>query len=136
MSRLHAAAVLALAIALLAPPSGAAQEARIAFDSPLPRTLVFISEKGDGGVATRDMSAFLREAGFPLVDPTLAQNAAQRQLVQEALAGDEGAAVQLGRDFGAHVLIIGSADWGARPDPVDGTLITATSEVSSSRPVA
>jgi hypothetical protein len=28
------------------------------------------------------------------------------------------------------VLILGSADWGARPDPVDGTLITGTTEVS------
>src|SRR5687768_14550611 len=98
MSRLHAAVLPLLAIALLAPRPGAAQEGKIAFDSPLPRTLVFISEKGDGGVATRDMTAFLREAGFPLVDPALAHSAAQRQLVQEALAGDEGAAVQLGRD--------------------------------------
>jgi hypothetical protein len=130
MSRLRAAAVLVLTSAPFAARPAAAQETRIAFDSALPRTLVFISEKGDAGVATRDLTAFLREAGFPLVDPALAHTAAQRDLVAKALAGDEGAAVQLGRDFGAQVLIIGVADWGARPDPVDGTLITATSDVA------
>lgn len=108
--------------------SPAAQQTQIAF--ALPRTLVFISEEGEGGVATRDLMAFLREAGFPLVDPALAHTASQRELVKEALAGDEGAAVQLGRDFGAQVLIIGVAQWGARPDPVDGTLVTATSDVA------
>jgi hypothetical protein len=102
----------------------------IAFSTDLPRTLVFIAEEGDGTVAARDLSEFLREAGFPLIDPALAHTAAQRELVAEALGGDEGAATELGRDFGAQVLIIGRADWGARPDPVDGTLITATSEVA------
>ncbi|MBW3536046.1 MAG: hypothetical protein KY453_12675, partial [Gemmatimonadetes bacterium] len=115
----------------LAPPAPIqAQEGGITFESDLPRTLVFVSERGGGDVATRDLTAFLREAGFPLVDPALAHTAAQRELVQAALDGDEGAAVQLGRDFGAQVLLIGVADWGARPDPVDGTLITATSEVA------
>ena len=122
---------LAMAAAMnLSVGSVAAQRAEIAFGSDLPRTLVFIAEDGQGDVATRDLTDFLREAGFPLVDPALAHTAAQRDLVQSALDGDEGAAVQLGRDFGAHVLIIGVADWGARPDPVDGTLVTATSEVS------
>jgi len=108
-----------------------AQEAGgIAFQTDLPRTLVFVSEEGDAGVAARDLSDFLRAAGFPLIDPALAHTAAQRDLVQRALEGDEGAATDLGRDFGAQVLIIGRADWGARPDPVDGTLITATSEVA------
>jgi len=102
----------------------------IAFETDLPRTLVFVAEEGEGGVATRDLSEFLREAGFPLIDPALAHTAAQRELVGRALEGDEGAATDLGRDFGAQVLIIGRADWGARPDPVDGTLITATSEVA------
>jgi hypothetical protein len=88
MSRLRAAAVLLFAVSLLTPRSGAAQEGtKIAFESSLPRTLVFISEKGDAGVATRDLSAFLREAGFPLVDPALAHSAAQRDLVTKALAG-------------------------------------------------
>ena len=120
------AALLIATLSLAAP--AAAQE--IAFQSALPRTLVFISEEGQGDVATRELTAFLREAGFPLVDPALAHTAAQRDLVKEALAGDEGAAVQLGRDFGAQVLIIGVAQWGTRPDPVDGTLITATSDVA------
>ncbi len=101
----------------------------ISFESDLPRTLVFVEERGEGGVAGRDLTLFLREAGFPVIDPALAHTAAQRELVREALAGDQGAATQLGRDFGAQVLVLGRADWGARPDPVDGTLVTATSEV-------
>ncbi|MFW6206889.1 MAG: hypothetical protein ACOC5J_03040, partial [Gemmatimonadota bacterium] len=122
-------------LATLVPPTAtlAAQQQDddvIAFETDLPRTLVFISERGESRVATREMAAFLQEAGFPLVDPALAETAAQRELVDEALAGDETAATNLGRDFGAQVLIVGQADWGARPDPVDGTLITATSEVS------
>src|SRR5207253_5152125 len=82
------------------------------------------------GTSTRDVMSFLAEAKFPLIDPALAHTAAQRQLVQAALAGDEGAAVQLGRDFGAHVLVLGKADWGTTPDPVSGKLQTGTSEVS------
>lgn len=117
-----------LAAALLLP--GAASAQSIGFSSQLPRTLVFIQEKGDGGVATRDAMQFLNEAGFPLVDPSLAHSAAQRQLVQSALKGDEGAAVQLGRDFGAHVIILGNADWGTNVDPVTGKLLTGTAEVT------
>ncbi|MBI4539228.1 MAG: caspase family protein [Gemmatimonadetes bacterium] len=107
----------------------AQQPAGIRFESDLPRTLVFIAEQGEGQVATRDFVRFLREAGFPLIDPALAQTGAQRDLVQKALQGDEGAATNLGRDFGAQVLVIGRADWGARPDPVDRSAMTATSEV-------
>lgn len=127
--------VAALSIILATSLTGA-QESRaqeggdIVFRAELPRTLVFISEEGGAGVAARGMAEFLREAGFPLIDPALAHTTAQRELVQRALGGDEGAATDLGRDFGAQVLIIGRADWGARPDPVDGTLVTATSEVS------
>ena len=106
----------------------AAQE--IAFSTDLPRTLVFIQEDGRSQVASREMTAFLREAGFPVIDPALAHEAAQRELVRAAMEGDEGAATELGRDFGAQVLILGVADWGARPDPVDGSLITGTTEVS------
>ncbi len=102
----------------------------IAFRTDLPRTLVFIQEEGRSQVASREMTAFLREAGFPVIDPALAHEAAQRELVRAAMAGDEGAATELGRDFGAQVLILGVADWGARPDPVDGSLITGTTEVS------
>jgi hypothetical protein len=106
----------------------AAQE--ISFVTDLPRTLVFIQEDGRGQVASREMTAFLREAGFPVIDPALAHEAAQRELVRAAMNGDEGAATELGRDFGAQVLILGVADWGARPDPVDGSLITGTTEVA------
>ena len=109
---------------------GAQQGGAIAYSTDLPRVLVFVAEEGGGAVAAGDLSDFLREAGFPLIDPALAHTAAQRELVAQALDGDEGAATDLGRDFGAQVLIIGRADWGARPDPVDGTLITATSEVA------
>ncbi len=118
----------ALAGALLWAAPAAAQN--IAFKTDLPRTLVFIQEDGRSQVASREMTAFLREAGFPVIDPALAHEAAQRELVRAAMEGDEGAATELGRDFGAQVLILGIADWGARPDPVDGTLITGTTEVS------
>lgn len=118
---------LAVGFALLSAPA-AAQE--IAFRTDLPRTLVFIQEEGRGQVASREMTSFLREAGFPVIDPALAHEAAHRDLVRAAMAGDEGAATELGRDFGAQVLILGVADWGARPDPVDGSLITGTTEVS------
>lgn len=127
--------LLLIALALGAFFSGegsvlAQEPGNISFQSDLPRTLVFIAEEGDAGIAARGLSDFLREAGFPLIDPALAHTASQRDLVQRALEGDEGAATDLGRDFGAQILVIGRADWGARPDPVDGTLITATSEVS------
>ena len=102
----------------------------IAFETDLPRTLVFVAEEGGAGIAARDLSNFLRGAGFPIIDPALAVESAHRDLVRQALEGDETAATNLGRDFGAQILIIGRAAWGARPDPVDGTLITATSQVS------
>ena len=116
-----------LAVAMLLPGVGSAQS--IGFSSQLPRTLVFIQEKGDAGTATRDVVQFLSEAGFPLVDPALAHSGAQRALVQAALKGDEGAAVQLGRDFGAHVIVLGTADWGTTVDPLTGKLQTGTAEV-------
>lgn len=127
LSKLRSALLSAALVGLIAPAAQA--QDRIAFSSELPRTLVFIQERGDGGTATRDVVNFLREAGFPLVDPALAHTAAQRDLVQSALAGDEGAAVQLGRDFGAHVLVLGVADWGTAVDPATGTLMTGTAEV-------
>lgn len=122
-------AALAVAAALLSAPNGtSAQE--IAFQGDLPRTLVFISEEGTADIATRELTSFLREAGFPLVDPALAQSAAQRDLVRAALAGDEQAAVELGRDFGAQVIILGTSEWATRPDPLTGALVTGTSEVA------
>src|SRR5688500_3710796 len=118
-----------LTVALLAAAPAALSAQAINFRSELPRTLVFIQEKGDAGVATRDVVGFLREASFPLVDPALAHTAADRELVQAALGGDEGAAVQLGRNFGAHVLVLGKADWGTTIDPLTGKLQTGTAEV-------
>ena len=121
---------LTLAFMTLIPDGlGAQQDAEIAFDTDLPRVLVFIQEE-DGQIAAREMTNFLLEGGFPVVDPALAYTAAQRELVQAALGGDEGAATSLGRDFGAQVLILGRADWGTRPDMVDQTAITATGEVA------
>lgn len=125
MNRMTALGLTLLAVAMTAPAG--AQEIR--FESELPRTLVFVPEDGGSGVAASDLSSFLVEAGFPLVDPALAHTAAQRDLVQAALDGDEGAAMTLGRDFGAQVLILGQADWGTSPDPVSGTLVTGTGEV-------
>lgn len=120
---------LAVCAALLVPGAPASAQ-QISFDSELPRVLVFIQEEGRGQVGSREMTSFLLEAGFPVIDPALAHEAAQRELVQAAMNGDDGAAMELGRDFGAQVLILGVADWGARPDPVDGSLVTATAEVS------
>ena len=121
-------ALLLVWLALI--PSGLVAQGtgEIAFDTDLPRVLVFIQEE-DGQIAAREMTSFLLEAGFPVGDPALAYTAAQRELVQAALGGDEGAATSLGRDFGAQVLVLGTADWGARPDMVDQTAITATGEV-------
>ena len=121
-------ALLLVWLALI--PSGLVAQGtgEIAFDTDLPRVLVFIQEE-DGQIAAREMTSFLLEAGFPVGDPALAYTAAQRELVQAALGGDERAATSLGRDFGAQVLVLGTADWGARPDMVDQTAITATGEV-------
>lgn len=127
--RSHVTTISAAALAITALGAPLAGQ-DISFETELPRTLVFIQEEARGQVAAREMTTFLREAGFPVIDPALAQEAAQRELVRQALEGDEGAATELGRDFGAQVLILGVADWGARPDPVDGSLITATAEVS------
>lgn len=102
----------------------------IRFDTDLPRTLIFIAEEGAGQTASNDFGAFFREAGFPLIDPALAHTVGQRELVQRALEGDEGAATELGRAFGAQLLVIGRADWGSRPDPVNGAAMTGTSEVN------
>ena len=121
--------LLALAIALPAvPPAAAAQG--IAFEGELPRAMVFIQEEGRGKVSSREMTSFLLEAGFPIIDPALAIDEAAQALVAAALAGNDAAATQLGQDWGAQVLILGVADYATRPDPVDGTLITATAEVS------
>lgn len=103
---------------------------QIVFEGELPRTLVFIEEEGRGKVASREMTSFLLEAGFPVIDPALAIDQASQELVAQATNGNDGAATQLGRDWGAQVLILGVADYETRPDPVSGTLVTATTYVS------
>lgn len=120
-------AALLGAILVLLPAQASAQ--RITFESELPRTLVFVDERGGAQTATQDIAAYLREAGFPLVDPALARSAAQAELVKKAVEGDEFAAIRLGRDLGAQMVVLGQADWGARPDPLDGSAITGTADL-------
>jgi hypothetical protein len=126
--RLGPASVFAGLFVLGAPAASAAQQ--IAFEGELPRTLVFIEEEGRGKVASREMTSFLLEAGFPVIDPSLAIDQAAQELVAQANNGNNGAATQLGRDWGAQVLILGVADYETTPDPVSRTLITATTYVS------
>lgn len=125
-SRIVAAGFVAGILAIPGPVRG--QE--IAFEGELPRTMVFIQEEGRGKVAAREMTSFLLEAGFPVIDPALAIDEASQALVSAAMAGNDGAATQLGRDWGAQVLILGVADYGTRPSPGGGDLITATTEVA------
>jgi hypothetical protein len=120
--------VIAGLLVLGAPASAAAQQ--IAFEGDLPRTLVFIEEEGRGKVASREMTSFLLEAGFPVIDPSMAIDQAAQELVAQANNGNNGAATRLGRDWGAQVLILGVADYETTPDPVSRTLITATTYVS------
>jgi hypothetical protein len=126
--RLGPATMFAGLLVLGAPTASAAQQ--IAFQGELPRTLVFIEEEGRGKVASREMTSFLLEAGFPVIDPSLAIDQAAQELVAQANNGNNGAATQLGRDWGAQVLILGVADYETTPDPVSRTLITATTYVS------
>jgi hypothetical protein len=128
IGRLGPASVFAGLLILGAPCALAAQQ--IAFDADYPRTLVFIEEEGRGKVASREMTSFLVEAGFPVIDPGMAIDQAAQELVAQANNGNNGAATQLGRDWGAQVLILGVADYATRPDPVSGTLVTATTFVS------
>ena len=121
--------LLAFGITLpVTPQAAVAQD--ISFEGDLPRAMVFIQEEGRGKVSSREMTSFLLEAGFPIIDPALAIDEAAQALVAAALAGNDAAATQLGQDWGAQVLILGIADYATRPDPVDGSLITATAEVS------
>ncbi len=128
VSRIHGPAMLFFAGFFVASAHLEAQD--IVFQGELPRTMVFIQEEGRGKVAAREMTSFLLEAGFPVIDPALAIDEAAQALVAAAMAGNDGAATQLGRDWGAQVLILGVADYGARPSPGGGDLITATTEVS------
>ncbi|MDH3206399.1 MAG: caspase family protein [Gemmatimonadota bacterium] len=127
-SRGFGPAVLFAGLLLLQVPSLEAQA--IVFEGELPRTLVFIDEEGRGKVAAREMTSFLLEAGFPVIDPALAIDQSSQELVFAATNGNDGAATQLGRDWGAQLLILGVADYETVPDPVSGTLITATTYVA------
>ncbi|MGD2047344.1 MAG: caspase family protein [Gemmatimonadota bacterium] len=121
-------AMLLVGLLLVRVPAVGAQE--IVFESDLPRTLVFIEEEGRGKVASREMTSFLREAGFPVIDPALAIDESSQALVFAATNGNDGAATQLGREWGAQLLILGVADYETTPDPVSRTLQTATTFVS------
>jgi uncharacterized caspase-like protein len=122
--------IMALAsLPFLAVTASGQGKTQIAFKSQFPRTLGFIQEKGDGTTAARHVSDYLRQAGFPLIDPALAHTAAQRELVAAAMKGDEGAAVSLGRDFGAQVIILGTADWGTATNPAIANTLVGTAEV-------
>lgn len=127
--RLLTAATLVVAGAVATPPAAiSAQE--ISFEGDLPRMMVFIQEEGRGKVASREMTSFLLEAGFPVIDPALAIDEAAQALVMAAMSGNDGAATQLGRDWGAQVLVLGVADYATRDNPGGGDLITATTEVA------
>ena len=119
----------AMVAGLLVMPTAAVSQV-IAFEGELPRTMVFIGEEGRGKVAAREMTTFLLEAGFPVIDPALAIDESAQNLVAAAMAGNDAAATELGKNWGAQVLILGFADYATRPDPVDGTLVTATTNVS------
>jgi hypothetical protein len=127
-TRFAGPAILFAGLLLLRAPGVGAQQ--IVFDGDLPRTLVFISEEGRGKVASREMTSFLLEAGFPVIDPALAIDQAAQELVFAATNGTDGAATQLGRDWGAQLLVLGVADYETTPDPVSRTLQTATTYVA------
>jgi hypothetical protein len=127
--RIRAAAALAVA-GVFAPPAADVSAQDITFEGDLPRMMVFIQEEGRGKVASREMTSFLLEAGFPVIDPALAIDEAAQALVMAAMNGNDGAATQLGRDWGAQVLVLGVADYATRDNPGGGDLITATTEVA------
>ena len=75
----YAAAAVALAGGTLAAPAHATAQT-IAYQADLPRAMVFIQEEGRGKIAAREMSSFLREAGFDVIDPALAIDQAAQNL--------------------------------------------------------
>ncbi|HEX6589979.1 MAG TPA: caspase family protein [Longimicrobiales bacterium] len=112
-------------IALLAPAAVAAQLVR--FESDMPRVMVFLDE--EGATAATQLTRFLREAEFEVIDPAFAKEAAQQELARRALAGDQAAAVELGRDLGAQVIIFGDVTADAAPNPMDATLQVGTARL-------
>ncbi|HEX2091080.1 MAG TPA: caspase family protein [Longimicrobiaceae bacterium] len=101
---------------------------RVAMEGDLPRAMVFLQE--DGSTAATVVTGFLREAGFQVIDPAFARTAAQRERARLALAGDNAAATDLGRDLGAQVIILGSAPSEAGPNPVDRSLQVGTTQLN------
>lgn len=118
----------ALALVALAAgdaPGAAAQQVRM--DVELPRVMVFVDEAG--ATATARMAAFLREAGFTVMDPAFTRTAAQRDLARRAVDGDDGAATALGRDLGAHVLVLGAVPAEDQPSSAAPNLRVGTASV-------
>ncbi len=129
-NRSYVAAALLGSTAMTLPAGVSGQAQDISFEGDLPRMMVFIEEEGRGKVASREMTSFLLEAGFPVIDPSLAIDESAQALVSAAMNGNDGAATQLGRDWGAQVLVLGVADYATRDNPGGGDLITATTEVA------
>lgn len=85
--------------ALLAMPQAAVAQG-ISFEGDLPRAMVFIQEEGRGKVSSREMTSFLLEAGFPIIDPALAIDEAAQALVAAALNGNDAARYPAGPGLG------------------------------------
>jgi hypothetical protein len=122
--RVGLAALWVAGLALVHPLSG--QEVRL--DAELPRIMVFVDE--DGATATSRLTAFLREAGFTVLDPAFTRTVAQRDLARRAVDGDDAAATQLGRDLGAQVIVLGAVPAEDRPSPSAPNLTLGTATVA------
>lgn len=74
-----------------------------------PRMLVVIQETG-GKFAENEIIAFLRRKGFDLVDAAVVAALMQKgdTFIRQAVAGDAGAAAQIGADNGAEFVIVGN----------------------------
>jgi len=118
---------LLAALAFVAAPAAASAQV-IRLDTELPRVMVMVAD--ESGTATGALNRFLSDAGFTVVDPALAQSASQREHARAALAGDNSAAVLLGRDLGAHVIILGNAPAEAVPSPSDASMQTGTANLN------
>lgn len=123
MGRTIAPAILAAAL-LTAGTADGQQDPQIVFDSDLPRVMVFLKE--EGATAATELTRFLAEAGFEVIDPSFAKTAAEQERARRALAGDNVEATALGRDLGAQVIILGSAPSDAAANPVDASLQVGT----------
>lgn len=124
MRALRYRALAALGALTVAAPA-AAQLVR--FESEMPRVMVFLDE--EGATAATQLTRFLREAEFEVIDAAFAKEAAQQELARRALAGDQAAAVELGRDLGAQVIIFGDVTADAAPNPMDATLQVGTARL-------